>query len=61
VLATYTSRLYEAVRVEIAEDELVEEDEDPDLQYSLDKAVDELAPNVASTLEQLFAGTLAAN
>lgn len=58
IIATYDSRRYDTVRLEVNQD-LVAEDDDPDLLASLLRATRELAPAVASDLA-LLAGRIEA-
>ena len=56
LIATYDSRRYDALRLEVNQD-LVDEDKDPDLSASLLRATRELAPTVAADLA-LLAGRI---
>ena len=58
LIATYDSRRYDTVRLEVNQD-LVDEDDDPDLIASLLRATRELAPTVATDLA-LLAGRIEA-
>jgi hypothetical protein len=62
VLATYTSQRYQGTRVETVpeDEELVKKDEDPDLQTEIQRALQEIAPGVATDLELLCSRQVAA-
>jgi hypothetical protein len=53
VLSTYTSGIYKGFRVEIfnTDEEVVDESEDPDLNASIQRALNEISPGLATDLE----------
>jgi hypothetical protein len=63
VLATYTSSVYKGFRVETVpeDEELVEQSEDPDLQAGIGRALQEIAPGLATDLELLCSRQVATN
>jgi hypothetical protein len=56
VLSTYRSGVYKGFRVEFfnTDDEVVEEDKDPDLNAGIGRALNEIAPGLATDLELFF-------
>ncbi len=62
-VSTYTSGVYQGIRVEtIPEDEeLVEEREDPELLLETQRALNEIVPGVATDLELLFSRLMVKN
>jgi TolB-like protein len=62
VLSTYTSGVYKGFRVEIfnTDEEIIEESKDPDLNAGIGRALNEIAPGLATDLELLFSRQVAA-